>query len=303
MGALFIFCADPLRPRSADPHVADEVRAARAAGAATALIDHDALLAGDTAAAVARVPRGAGAAWYRGWMIPAGRYAELAEALAGRGVTLLTGPEAYRRAHELPGWYGTFAAVTPRSAWLPATPGEPPAESALAAAAAPLGGGPGIVKDYVKSRKHEWHEACYTPDLSDSGRLAAVARRMVELQDGFLTGGVVIRRFEEYPDPGEARMWWVDGVPVLTTAHPDHPGIRPAAALTAAGPRLAPLVAELGCRFVTTDLALRRDGVPHVVEAGDGQVSDLPPGTAGTAGGERLFRALVHAAGTRSTPR
>ncbi|PRY59992.1 ATP-grasp domain-containing protein [Glycomyces artemisiae] len=37
-------------------------------------------------------------------------------------------------------------------------------------------------------------------------------------------------------------------------------------------------VAALGCRFVTTDLARRSDGVWRVIEVGDGQVSDFPAG-------------------------
>ncbi|MFI9723131.1 ATP-grasp domain-containing protein [Streptomyces sp. NPDC052396] len=272
---LVIFCRDPLNSRRADGHFAEEARAARQAGLRVALLDHDALLAGRAAAAVSAVPPDAGAAWYRGWMVPAGRYAELAGALAALGVSLLTSPESYRRAHELPGWYGTFAELTPRSVWLPAEPGTAPAGGTLAAAAAGLGAGPAIVKDYVKSRKHEWDTACYVPSLSDTARLSAVVGRFVELQEEFLTGGVVIRAFERFRPSGEARVWWVDGVPVLTTAHPDSPGLLPAE------PSLAEVgraVAALGCRFVTTDLALREDGAWRVVEVGDGQVSDLPRG-------------------------
>ncbi|MFE5867312.1 ATP-grasp domain-containing protein [Streptomyces roseifaciens] len=274
MAPLIVFCSDPLGSRRADPHFADEARAARGLGLRTALLDHDALLAGDVSGAVRGVPRGAGAAWYRGWMVPSGRYAELAGALADRGVTLLTPPDAYRRAHELPGWYSTLAPVTPQSVWLPARPGDAPDARELAALTAPLGGGPAIVKDFVKSRKHEWHEACYVPDLADTERLGAVVARFVELQEEFLAGGVVIRAFERFTEGGEARAWWVDGRPVLVTAHPDRPDLRPAPVLDA----VSPLVAALGCRFVTTDLALREDGVWRVVEAGDGQVSDLPRG-------------------------
>ena len=43
-------------------------------------------------------------------------------------------------------------------------------------------------------------------------------------------------------------------------------------------PELEPVeeaVRRLGARFVTTDIALRADGVWRVVEVGDGQVSDL----------------------------
>ncbi|WP_414166777.1 ATP-grasp domain-containing protein [Streptoverticillium reticulum] len=290
MPPLIIFCRDPLAPRRVDPHFADEAQAARGLGLQVALLDHDALLTGDVRGALAGVPRDAGAAWYRGWMIPVDRWDALDAALADRGVTLLTSAEQYRRAHELPGWYGTFAEATPRSAWCATAPGRVPAAAELAECAAVLGPGPGIVKDFVKSRKHEWDEACYVPDLADTGRLAAVVARFVELQEEFLAGGVVLRAFERFADTGEARVWWVDGVPVVTTAHPDTPDRLP-------GPELAgvaPLVAALDCRFVTTDLALREDGAWRVVEVGDGQVGDWPAGTAP----EPLLRALAAAGET-----
>lgn len=276
MGAMFIHCADPLRPRQTDGHFAAEARAARDLDHPVALIDHDALTAGDVTAAVARVPKGPRTAWYRGWMLTAGQYGALSDALAERGVTLLTSPRDYQRAHELPGWYETFEPVTPRSVWLPTAPGVPPARSRLAAAATALGGGPAVVKDHVKSRKHEWHEACFVPDAADTDRLTSVVNRFVELQGDTLTGGVVLRAFEDFrTNVGEARLWWVDGDPVLLTAHPDSPTRRPRP-----DPAFVrPLVAALGCRFVTTDLARREDGAWRVVEVGDGQVSDLPHGT------------------------
>ncbi|MGW6289884.1 ATP-grasp domain-containing protein [Streptomyces sp. NPDC055107] len=284
----FLFCGDPLRPSRPDPQFADEVAAARAAGGRIALLDHDALLAGDAAGAVARVARDSGPYWYRGWMIPSDRYAELEAALGARGCALLTGAAAYRRAHELPGWYEEFAGLTPRSVWCATAPGAPPPTAGeLAALAAPLGPGPGIVKDYVKSRKHEWHEACYVPELADAGRLAAVVGRFVGLQGTFLSGGLVLRSFEPFVAGGEARVWWVDGAAVLVTAHPDTPG-----AVSVPEPALPrEAVGRLGPRWVTTDLALREDGVWRVVEVGDGQVSGLPAGAETGA----LFAALAGA--------
>ena len=54
----------------------------------------------------------------------------------------------------------------------------------------------------------------------------------------------------------------------------------------------APAGPGAGCRFVTTDLALRADGGGWmVVEVGDGQVSDLPRGTEVSA----LFASLIAA--------
>ncbi|MFG2832616.1 GNAT family N-acetyltransferase [Streptomyces sp. NPDC048434] len=286
---LLLLPGDPLRPRRTDPHFAAEATAAQSAGAATAVLDHEALTAGDAEAAVARVPRDAGPVWYRGWMLPAGRYAELSAALTTRGCRLLTSPAAYRSAHELPGWYDTFRALTPHSVWLPCAPGRAPERAALAALAEAFGAPdrprPLVVKDWVKSRKHEWDEAAHVPDAHDTERLTAVVGRFVALQEEFLTGGVVLRAFESFDAVGEARVWWVDGEPVLTGPHPDTPELRPVPDLT----QVAPAVRELGLRFVTTDLALRTDGVWRVVEVGDGQVSGLPAGV----DHRPLFEALV----------
>jgi hypothetical protein len=274
--ASLLLCADPLRPTRCDPHFTPQAAAARLAGTAVALIDHDALLAGRADEAVRRVPQDLGPAWYRGWMIPAAAYADLDTALAARGTRLLTDPPMYRTAHELPGWYGTFADVTPPSAWVACAPHGAPAPAVLAAVAATLPAGPGIVKDFVKSRKHDWDQACYLPDLADTTAVHRVVSRFVELQQDTLAGGIVLRAFEPLQRAaGEARVWWLDGEPVLTTAHPDTPDLRPQPALD--GIRLP--VSALGCRFVTTDLAQRTDGTWRVIEVGDGQVSDLPAAT------------------------
>ncbi|WP_369183994.1 ATP-grasp domain-containing protein [Streptomyces sp. Y1] len=288
-----IFPADPLNPRRPDPHFAWEARLLRELGGRHHLVDHDALLGGDAREAVRQVPEGSGPLWYRGWMVPSARYAEFAAALAGRGGTLLTSAAGYAAAHELPGWYRVFEGATPDSTWIPWDgSAEGPGPEELAAAVARLGGsGPAVVKDYVKSRKHEWHEACYVPELADLAAVGRVVGRFVELQGEFLAGGVVLRRYERFERADgasaggeggggggravEARVWWLDGRPVLIGPHPDTPHL-------AAEPDLADvsaLVRALGCRFVTTDLARLADGSGwRVVEVGDGQVSDLPHG-------------------------
>ncbi|MFC5884730.1 ATP-grasp domain-containing protein [Kitasatospora sp. CM 4170] len=334
-----IFPADPLHPRRPDPHFAWEARTLRELGGEQYLVDHDALLAGEAEDAVRLVPRDCGPVWYRGWMIPSADYAAFARALADRGANLLTSAPAYTSAHELPGWYGVFEGATPPSVWIPLAPaaGRPGPEQ-LAAAVARLGGrGPAIVKDYVKSRKDEWDEACYIPELADPAAVGRVVERFVDLQGDFLAGGVVLRRFEEFaridgtavvgangPEGGEpaggtpaangssangapkggvpkdaapktgsdgsgestdptggngraveARVWWLDGEPVLVGPHPDAPEQSAEPDLT----EVRPLVRALGCRFVTTDLASRADGSGwRVVEVGDGQVSGLPRG-------------------------
>ncbi|MEV0531259.1 ATP-grasp domain-containing protein [Kitasatospora sp. NPDC050463] len=324
-----LFPADPLNPRRPDPHFAWEARVLRDVGGERYLVDHDALLAGHAEEAVRQVPQDCGPLWYRGWMIPSADYAAFARALAGRGANLLTSAAGYASAHELPGWYRVFEGATPPSVWIPVRTAAQPGPEELAAAVERLGGrGPAIVKDYVKSRKHEWHEACYVPELADLAAVGRVVARFVELQGEYLAGGVVLRRYEEFQRAGrdetgpdgtgparnasgqdgspqggnrrdgnggseggvggaaggrgggdgravEARVWWLDGEPVLVGPHPDMPGQSAEPDLT----EIRPLVRALGCRFVTTDLASRADGSGwRVVEVGDGQVSDLPRG-------------------------
>lgn len=266
-----------------------------------ATVDHDAILAGDVRAAVRRVPESDGeqVAWYRGWMMPSATYARLEAALRTCGIRLLTDPSAYRAAHELPGWYDTFADLTPASVWSPWEAGRTPTSADVGTLAGALGGGAGVVKDYVKSRKHEWHEACFVPDLADVATATRVIARMVGLQGDDLAGGIVIRAFEQFtPDADghvhEARIWWVKGSAVLLTPHPDAPvGATvevPPAVCDAVGGR----VRSLGAPFATTDLAMRSDGVWRVIEVGDGQVSDLPA----AQDPARLIQALAAACGS-----
>jgi hypothetical protein len=294
-----LFCADPLVPARVDEHFAGQAATVRELGGLVALIDHDALVAGHADAAVRRVPRGSGPWWYRGWMIPAAAYVDLAEALRRRDVELRVSPRRYRSAHELPGWYATFRYVTPDSDWMHWVPGAVPTERDVMALAAGPAPGAAMVKDFVKSRKHEWKEACYIPDVTDIKQTTAVVARMVELQEDTLNGGIVLRRFEEYRQKNgqaaEARVWWIDGVPIMVTAHPDTPGPVPDPDLAA----VAPLVVALGCPFVTTDMAQRVDGEWRVIEVGDGQVSDFPKGADATL----LFRNLAEPTSIDAPPR
>ncbi|WP_229074461.1 ATP-grasp domain-containing protein [Actinoplanes sp. DH11] len=266
--------ADVLHPRRIDEHFAAEADAARAAGHAVALVDHDALAAGEADRAVARVRGDATTAVYRGWMLTSAAYAGLAAALAPRGITLRTGAKQYRQAHELPGWYDALAAVTPATTW---TAGDD--EQAFHDACRRLGAGAAVIRDYTKSMKHYWHEAAFIPDLADQARAWQVARRLRELRGEDFTGGYVLRRFENFTG-AEVRTWWVGGVCRLRTAHPDTPDAAPPH--DADVPGLDAAVAGLALPFVTVDLSRRADGTWRVIELGDGQVSDRPATTPAT---------------------
>lgn len=69
--------------------------------------------------------------------------------------------------------------------------------------------GPGIIKDWVKSLKHHWEEACFVSDVHDESELARVATRFLELRGADLERGVVVHAFEDIEGP-EARTWRVE---------------------------------------------------------------------------------------------
>jgi hypothetical protein len=260
--------ADVLHPRRPDEHFAAEAEAARDLGHDVFLVDHDALTTPDGAArAVTRVG-GEGEAVYRGWMLRSEQYARFADALAARGVTLRTSANQFRRAHELPGWYPALAPHTPLSAWTNGTD-----RIDFDRARAELGPGPAVLRDYVKSMKHYWHEATYIPDLADDDAAWAVASRLRELREAEFVGGFVLRRFETFVG-AEVRTWWVDGECRFIGAHPDSADDLPPSDID-----MTPLKASinsLDLPFVTVDLGRRNDGAWRVVELGDGQVSDRP---------------------------
>lgn len=267
-GMILLVPADVLRPREADDHFADEADAARVAGLDVVLVDHDAASRPGGADSAVRRARAQGPARYRGWMLHGDRYREFHAALRRRGIVLGTGPDQYRRAHELPGWYPGLAPLTPRSVWTTTADRE-----AFDQARRDLGSGPAVLRDYTKSIKHRWHEAMFVPDLDDATAAWQVASRFRELRGEDMTGGFVLRRFETFVS-AEIRTWWIDGVCRLIGPHPDTPQDMPATEFDPDAVR--PLIAGLGLTFVTADFALRADGVWRLVELGDGQVSDRP---------------------------
>ena len=207
---------------------------------------------------------------YRGWMLTVGEYKLLEDVLRDNDITLKTSTEQYVKAHHFPGWYEIFEALTPKSYfWDFYGP------QRLQDFVAQLPEKAYVVKDYVKSRKHEWNSACFAPNLT---ALAPVIAEFVRLQleDNSFVGEVVVREFEEFDkSAGEARVWWVDGEFVVSLPHPDNPEQLPSVPEEFLS-EVGKCVKQLGCPFVVTDITSTVDGGWRVIEVGDAQVSGLP---------------------------
>lgn len=284
-----VFPGDAARPFHVAPQFAREAERARAAGLLT-IPAAGPLTEGDARATVAGVPGNSGPVWWRGRPVSPGRYAELAGALAERGCGTVTSPDQYRRSQDVRLWSTRLAAVTPASAWITWPEGGVPGEEQLARLAAALGAGPAVVTGWNTPGAPEG--AVTVAEASDTSRLAAAVLLAAQPTPDLRAVGAILRAPERYVPDSQARVWWVDGEPVSAGTPPGRrvrwqPDL---AEITVA-------VAALDCRFVRTDLALRRDGRWRVVGAGDGQVSELPPGADHTA----LFEAL-NASGVGTPP-
>lgn len=220
-----VFCADPLDLSQPDPAFAHEVQAAQELGAQTSLISFEALAyEGNAEKAVRRVRvDGSVLAMYRGWMLRPERYAALYEALGRRRVQLINDPAAYRQCHYLPESYPLIEGHTPKTVWL-RTAGSVSIDEIMELLQR-FGERPVIVKDFVKSQKHYWEEACYIPSASDRAAVERVVRRFLELQGDYLEEGLVFREYVELeplaihtrsrmPLTQEYRLFWLDGEPV-----------------------------------------------------------------------------------------
>src|SRR5690606_39259124 len=165
-----------------------------------------------------------------------------------------------------------------------------------------FGDAPIIVKDYVKSQKHYWSEACFIPNASDRAAVERVVRRFLELQGRDLNVGLVFREVLQlkiagtHPKSGmplaaEVRTFWARGRCIL-----HHRYWGDLAALDAELPlvELEPAAARVPSSFFAMDVALRDDGEWAIVELGDGQVSGLPSETLAVSFYAALKRSFDH---------
>jgi len=293
-----LFPQDSYDDRSPDEAFVREFEAAKAAGLDTTLVDtnslrHPTLKLRKTSPGELLI--------YRGWMLTPSDYEALYRAAWKLGYRMINTPSEYRYCHELPRCYADLKGSTPESVWFESKltfeerlDAEKPAydlEAITTEVQAKLGEGPYIIKDFVKSRKHEWDSACF---IAGPGDIKRVAETFIERQGEFLVGGLVFRKFEplklvgEHPKSkiplfNEIRNWGCRGGPLITHTYwgPDEGGggiVMPHGVISLATLRgeASMNTPTIKSNFYTMDLAMLDDGNWIIIELGDGQVAGLP---------------------------
>lgn len=253
-----LFPSHPLHRCQADPEYAAEYQAATAAGFACELYDVDRLREGNAPAALEQCARAAEpseAILHRGWMLRCWAYGSLHRELLALGYQPVVSPVQYAEAHYLPNAYPLLAGHTPESRWL--------AGNDVRAAwevYQELSDGDVIVKDFVKSAKHRWQDACFIPARTPYARFKDVLLTMLYVRGDAFEKGFVFRRVHPLacngvhvcgrPKHDEVRLFFWDGE--LLAATKEEP-LSELATWTM-------LARRFSNRFVTMDVARQTDG-------------------------------------------
>lgn len=219
---------------------------------------------------------------YRGWMLTTVLYKKLYEGLLTKNIKLVNSPEEYNHTHYLPNSYDKIKAITPKSNWIKL---ENSTELiSILKLASEFENKPIIIKDYVKSEKHNWEDACFIPNASDSEKVKSVVEKFLELRGKSLNEGIVFRTFEELefltnhsqsgmPLTKEFRIFFANKQIVSIFNYwdeGDYGDLKPNLDV------FKEIAKNIESNFFTMDIAQKKNGNWIIMELGDGQVSGLP---------------------------
>jgi len=276
-----IYCDSVFDHRIIEPDYEGEKKSAIKAGFDFSLISFEELTDGNITAALRCIEKSENKELgiYRGWMLTPENYRKLYDGLLKKNIELINSPTEYQHCHYLPDSYGKIESKTPKSNWTTKLD-----DSSIAQLTKEFGENPIIVKDFVKSEKHHWEDACFIPNASDSERVKSVVGKFLELRGDSLNEGLVFRQFEELefltehsksrmPLTKEFRVFFMNKRIVKVFDYwdeGDYGETKPEL------DSFIDLAQSIESNFFTMDIAKKRDGDWIIMELGDGQVAGLP---------------------------
>jgi hypothetical protein len=202
-------------------------------------------------------------------------YEQLHKGLRARDYAPVTNPGQYAEAHYFPNAYKHIADFTPESRWMLGRDSDE-----AWGIYSYFSDGPAIVKDFVKSAKHRWAEACFIPPHTPREKLEAILKALLEDRGNQFNKGILFRRFHPLvqletdlrgqPVYEEYRLFFFYGELVAATP-----------ALHGQGPfdeigKWTAIAKRFQNPFISMDIARQQDASWIIIEVGDGGVSGLP---------------------------
>lgn len=285
MDHYILFCESPFQANKVDEDFEEQFTAAKENGFETLLFNFEVLTKeNELTKATKRIKPSDERVKviYRGWMLTPKQYALLYNDLRSKNYQLINDPTAYQNCHYLPDSLKFIGGKTPKTVFEKFEHED--SIDKLLEKSKVFGRKPVILKDYVKSEKHDWETACFVADAANTDKLRQTIVNLLELRGKYLNEGIVIREFVALNDltvhsksgmplTEEYRLffcnqklvgiydYWEEGEYELS--RPD----------TTAFEEIAKKVES---DFFSMDIARQKNGTFIIIELGDGQVAGLP---------------------------
>ncbi len=276
-----IYCDNVFDNKVIEPVYKEEKKSALIAGFDFSLISFEELTDGNISTALRFIEELERKEFgiYRGWMLTPSQYKNLFDGLLKKNIQLINTPTEYQHCHYLPDSYSKIESKTPKSNWTTELNND-----AVLGLTKEFGESPIIVKDFVKSEKHNWEDACFIPNASDTDKVRSIVDKFIELRGDSINEGLVFRQFEELEfltEHSKSRMpltkefrvffaykkivkvfdYWDEGEYGKTKPELD---------------TFIEIAQNIDSNFFTMDVAKKKNGDWIIMELGDGQVAGLP---------------------------
>jgi hypothetical protein len=278
-----LFLESSIQPKTIDECYQSEAQAARDLGIKTIIINFEDLTSTDIARnkkafKYIKQTETIETVIYRGWMLTPTQYEYMYQTLKSFGYVLINDSTKYQNCHYLPDSYKSIENITPKTIWFDVSELDNVSKFAEC-----FGNNPIIIKDYVKSEKHDWDTACFVPDASDTKNLKQIISNFLELRGEYLNVGIVLREFVNLKKltihekcnlqlSEEYRLFFMFGKLVHIVNYWDCEYV-PTAINTEAFEAVAK---NIDSNFFSMDIAKLDNGDFIIIELGDAQVSGLP---------------------------
>ncbi|NME72693.1 ATP-grasp domain-containing protein [Flammeovirga aprica JL-4] len=276
-----IYCDSVFDNKIIDSDYEEEKKSALKAGFTFSLISFEELINGNITLALKYVKPSETKidALYRGWMLTPKQYVSLYDGLLKKNIQLINTPTQYIHCHYLPNSYDIIKSKTPKSNWTTDL-----SNDSIFKVLDDFGDSSIILKDFVKSEKHNWDDACFIPNASEFEKVKSVVDKFIELRGSSLNEGLVFRQFEELefltehsksgmPLTKEFRVFFANKQVVKVFDYwdeGDYGNTQPVL------DDFMSIAENIESNFFTMDIAQKKDGSWIIMELGDGQVSGLP---------------------------
>jgi hypothetical protein len=283
-----LFCESPFQANKVDEEFEDQFASAKENGFEIALVNYEDLTSSDrTSFATKRIRHNDKLVniIYRGWMLTPEQYSFLYNDLLSKNFKLINTVKEYQNCHYLPDSLKFIAKRTPKTIFEKFDNSN--SINNLILKSKVFGQKSVIIKDYVKSEKHNWETACFVEDVSNIDKLKQSVNNLIELRGKYLNEGIVVREFVELnnltihsksgmPLTEEYRLfflnkelidifdYWEEGE--YTHLKPDPK-------------EFEEIAKQVESNFFSMDIARQKNGGFIIIELGDGQVAGLPDKT------------------------